>query len=73
MRNFGIFLTMIIMATVFTLGVTSSNLLLKSKNYCKKSNYSTIGYFIFRSSWIIYTVNVIIVLSNMGTCLSELM
>lgn len=73
MKNFGVILTIVIMIIVYSLGMTSSRLLLKCKNLSKKSNYSTIGYFIFRHSWIIYTVNLIITLSNITTCLSELM
>lgn len=73
MRNFGVLLTIVLMMTVFTLGMTVSRVLLKCKNLSKKSNYSTIGFFIFRRSWIIYTINIIITLSNVTTCLSELM
>lgn len=73
MKNFGVMLTVVIMMIVFTLGMTVSRVLLKCKNLSKKSNYSTIGYFAFRKSWIIYTVNLIITLSNITTCLSELM
>jgi hypothetical protein len=73
MRNFGVLLTVAIMITIYSLGLTASKVLLKCKNLSKKSNYSTIGYFIFRHSWIIYTVNCVIILSNLGTCLSEMM
>ncbi|CAD8076927.1 unnamed protein product [Paramecium primaurelia] len=72
MKNFGVILTIVIMITVYSLGMTTSRVLLKCKNLSKKSNYSTIGYFIFRHSWIIYTVNIVITLSNITTCLSEL-
>ncbi|CAD8171071.1 unnamed protein product [Paramecium pentaurelia] len=72
MKNFGVILTIVIMMIVYSLGMTASRVLLKCKNLSKKSNYSTIGYYIFRHSWIIYTVNLIITLSNITTCLSEL-
>lgn len=73
MKNFGVILTIMIMITVYFLGMTTSRVLLKCKNLSKKSNYSTIGYFIFRHCWIIYAVNIVITLSNITTCLSELM
>lgn len=73
MKNFGIFITILVMFCVFCLGIFVSNLMLKNKNLSKRSNYSTIGFFVFRHRWIIWTVNLVIILSNLGTCMSELM
>ncbi|CAD8060629.1 unnamed protein product [Paramecium primaurelia] len=70
--NFGAILTILILMIIFFLGILSSNLLLKSKNLSKRSNFSTIGFYIFKHKWIIIVVNVMIILSNLGVCLSEL-
>lgn len=72
MKNFGVILTLVIMASVFTIGITSSYTLLKSKNLSGRSNYSTIGFYIFRARWIIIAINLVIALNNLSTCLSEI-
>ena len=73
MKNFGVFPTLGIMITILSLGITSSYTLLKSKNLSGRSNYSTIGFYIFRARWIIITINLVIALNNLSTCLSEIM
>ncbi|CAD8146330.1 unnamed protein product [Paramecium octaurelia] len=70
--NFGAILTILILMVIFINGILSSNLLLKSKNLSRRSNFSTIGFYIFKHKWIIILVNVMIILSNLGVCLSEL-
>lgn len=71
--NFGVLMTIIILSINFSLGILSTNLLLKCKNLSKRSNFSTIGFYIFKHKWIIILVNIMIILSNLGVCLSELM
>jgi hypothetical protein len=51
----------------------SVDILIRCKNLSGHSNYSTIGFYIFKSKGIILIVNAIIILTNLGVCLSEFM
>ena len=51
----------------------SSSLLVRCKNLSRHSNFTTIGYFVFETKTIIVIINLIMILSNFGTCLAELM
>lgn len=47
--------------------------LLKCKNLCRHSNYSTIGYSVFKGKWILVVINLIIIINNFGLCFAEMM
>ncbi|CAD8074562.1 unnamed protein product [Paramecium sonneborni] len=70
--NFGGILTTLILIIIFCIGILSSILLLKCKNLSRRSNISTIGFFVFKHKWIVIVINLIIISSNLGVCLSEL-
>lgn len=47
--------------------------MLKNKNLTKHSNFTTIGLSIFKSQWIDYAMKFMIIISNLGMMLGELM
>ncbi|KAM3145381.1 hypothetical protein pb186bvf_002425 [Paramecium bursaria] len=72
-KQYGVFFTVTLITLVGIMGYWSSALFLKCKNICGKSNMSTIGYYIFKSKWIIIMVNLMIIMVNLGVCMSELL
>lgn len=72
MSKLGYVLGLLIIILVIIVVQFSSIMLLKAKNLSKHSNYSSIGYHIFRNKGIQNFCYLAIVLNNLGLCIVEL-
>ncbi|KAM3130534.1 hypothetical protein pb186bvf_017343 [Paramecium bursaria] len=72
-KNFGLLGTILLLILTGSASVYSSKLMLKNKNLSKHSNFTTIGLSIFKSQWIDYAMKFMIIISNLGMMLGELM
>ena len=68
MQNLGWVLGLLIFACTSFLNQYSCIILLKVKNLSHHSNYSTIGYYIFRSKWFQAYTYFLILFNNFGVC-----
>lgn len=69
----GYVLSLIVFLIVIAIIQFSCVLLLKAKNLSKHSNYSSIGYHIFRTKLAQAACSLMILLNNTGICIAELL
>lgn len=73
MQNLGWVIGLLIFACTSYLNQYSCIILLKVKNLSHHSNYSTIGYYIFKSKWFQAYTYFLILFNNFGVCKINLM
>jgi amino acid permease len=69
MKNLGCVLGMLMFAFTAFVNEYSCGILLKVKNLSHHSNFSTIGYYIFKSKWFQAYTYFLILFNNFGVCI----